>query len=126
MEVHVFALAVFRHLSLSGGFATIDSYYLTAGLEYGVLGFLIYFGMIFVAIYFAGKHCLSPDPLEDEYALLIPASVALVNFVVIKSVFSQQDNHPIIFMLLGMVAALIWRIRNESKMSAIKVSMRRR
>ncbi len=110
----------------SGGFATIDTYYLTAGLEYGILGFLIYFGMILTAIYFAGKRSLSPAPLEDEYALLIPASVALVNFVVIKSVFSQQDNHPIIFMLLGMVAALLWRNRNDSKLSAIRTSMRHR
>lgn len=108
----------------SGGFQTIDTYYLTAGLEYGLLGFLIYFGMILTVIYFAGKRCLSPDPLENEHALLIPASVALVNFVVIKSVFSQQDNHPIIFMLLGMIAVLIWRTRNDLKMPAPQVRRR--
>lgn len=97
-----------------GGFATIDSYYLTAGLEYGILGFLIYFGTLLVAIYFAGKRSLSSGPLEGEYALLIPASVTLLNFVVIKSVYSQQDNHPIVFMVLGMIAALLWRVQKES------------
>lgn len=103
-----------------GGFATIDSYYLTAALEYGLLGFLLYFGTILIAIYFAGKRSLSSAPLDGEYALLIPASITLLNFVVIKSVYSQQDNHPIVFMVLGMIAALLWRLQKEARTSSSK------
>jgi hypothetical protein len=36
-----------------------------------------------------------------------------MNFFVIKSVFSQQDNHPLVFMMLGMVVALVWRIQQQ-------------
>jgi O-antigen ligase len=82
------------------------------GLEYGIIGFLVYYGMILFALYAAGRAALSPQPLKGENSFLIPISVTLLNFIVIKSVFSQQDNHPLIFMVLGMLAALLWRVRN--------------
>jgi len=91
------------------GSMTIDSYYLLIGLEYGILGFLLYYGLFLWAIYLATKKSLSPEPLKDENALLIPAGIALLNFVVVKSVFAQSDNHAIVFMILGMLVALLWR-----------------
>lgn len=97
-----------------GGFSTIDSYFLLVGLEYGVVGFVFYYGVILVALYLAGKRSIHPTPLEGETALLIPVGIALANFVVIKSVFAQQDNHPIIFMVLGMLVALLYRFRYNS------------
>jgi hypothetical protein len=71
--------------------------------------------MILFALYAAGKTALSPHPLKGESGLLIPISVMLLDFIVIKSVFSQQDNHPLVFMALGMLAALLWRIRNSTQ-----------
>jgi O-antigen ligase len=82
-------------------------------LEYGVIGFVLFFGIIFWALFLSGKQIASPRALEREHALLIPVGVALLNFVVIKGVFAQQDNQPLIFMLLGMLAALLWRIKVE-------------
>jgi len=99
----------------NGGFGTIDSYYILIGLEYGVFGFLVYYGMILLGLYEAGRHSLSSRPLNNESSLLIPIAVTLLNFVVIKSVFAQQDNHSIIFMVLGMLVALIWRSKNQQK-----------
>jgi len=49
---------------------------------------------------------------------MIPAGIALVNFFVIKSVFAQSDNHAIVFMILGMVVALLWRLRHASSNSS--------
>jgi hypothetical protein len=98
-----------------GGFITIDSYYLVIGLEYGIIGFALFFGMIFWALFLSGKQIMSPHPLDREHALIIPVGIALLNFVVIKGVFAQQDNQPIIFMLLGMLAALLWRIKTQSR-----------
>jgi hypothetical protein len=91
------------------GSMTIDSYYLLIGLEYGILGFLLYYGLFLFAVYLAAKKSLSPAPLEGENALLIPAGIALLNFIVVKSVFAQPDNHAIVFMILGMLVALLWR-----------------
>jgi len=97
----------------AGGFSTIDNYYLLIGLEYGVIGFVIYYGMFIFALYLAGRKTLSPKPLEGEASLFIPIGIALLNFLVIKSVFAQSDNHPIIFMVLGMLVALLWRYRTQ-------------
>jgi hypothetical protein len=110
----------------AAGFGTIDTYYLWIALEYGIIGFLVYYGMILFAVYTAGKSVLSPQPLNSENALLIPIAVALLNFIVIKSVFSQEDNHPIIFMLLGMLVALTWRIRNTPEAITPQLPVRRR
>jgi hypothetical protein len=97
----------------NGGFGTIDSYYLLIALEYGVIGFIVYYGMIFFALYLAGMRAISPEPLKGETALLIPIGIALANFIVIKSVFAQSDNHPIIFMVLGMLVALLYRSQDK-------------
>lgn len=92
----------------SGGMLTIDNYHLLIILEYGVIGFFIYYGIVIASIIYSGRTALSPK-LEPELTLLAPLCITMANFLVIKSVFSQQDNHPIIFMILGMIAALVYR-----------------
>lgn len=92
-----------------GGMLTIDTYYLTVGLEVGILGFLVYFGMMAAAIYRASRTLVAHP--EGEFEWLGPIAIALVNFIVIKSVFSGTENHPIVFMMLGIVAALAYRAR---------------
>jgi hypothetical protein len=73
--------------------------------------------MMFFALYLAGRRTVSTEPLNGESALLIPIGLALANFIVIKSVFAQTDNHPIIFMILGMLAALLYRFSGKHKHS---------
>jgi len=96
------------------GMLTIDTYYLTVALEYGVLGFILYFGAFLFAVGGATRSVLAPfDRRNREAGFLLPAGICLINFVVIKSVFAQQDNHPLVFMVLGMALALTYRIRKE-------------
>jgi hypothetical protein len=38
----------------------------------------------------------------------------VVTFLIIKSVFSETYNHPIMFMMLGIVMALTYRISQET------------
>ena len=85
------------------------------GLDYGILGMVAYYGMVIAAIYFTAKYAIKNIPRSNDTALLVPLSVALVNFFVIKSVFSQQDNHPMVFMMIGMAAALVYRSQQEAK-----------
>ncbi len=45
---------------------------------------------------------------------LLPIAIALSNFVIGKSVLSQVENHPLVFMLLGMAIALLARAKAEA------------
>lgn len=91
------------------GILTIDTYFLMVALEVGIIGFIAYFGMIIAAGYYGGMALLKSR--DQETALLAPLIIALANFLLIKSVFSQQDNHPLIFVMLGIVVALVWRVQ---------------
>jgi O-Antigen ligase len=89
------------------GILTIDNYYLSILLEIGILGFFVYYGMFLVAIVRGGIRGMRDT---DETTLwVIPAVISLANFVVIKSVLSQQEAHPLVFAILGLVVALLAR-----------------
>lgn len=97
-----------------GEFITVDNYYLTLGLEYGVVGLACFFILFLTPIGLGAKYTIqTAQQKASELQLLAPASVALAEFLVIKSVFSQPDNHPIAFFFLGMTVALVARARQE-------------
>jgi hypothetical protein len=91
------------------GILSIDSYYLTIVLDFGVVGFLIYYGMFIVATVDAVRRAIADKKHDPEIQLLKPLAIALVVFFIIKSVFSEIGNHPVVFMMLGMILALISR-----------------
>ena len=97
------------------GTVTLDSYYITVMIEYGIIGFIVYYGMIAMSIYVAGRYSLVSVGRSKDYGFLVPIAIALLNFFVIKSVFAAEDNHAIIFMFLGMIVALISRLRRETE-----------
>ena len=97
--------------SVSGP-GSIDTYYLSILLEYGVIGFVVFYGIFVMATYYA---CVEVYHGRGAYtALLTPAAITLINFVIIKSVFSQEANHPLIFILLGMTVALVYKNRRSA------------
>jgi len=100
------------------GVLTIDSYYLVLLLEYGVIGFAIWCSLIGLSIFYAGKYGMNYKGESRDLAFLVPTSLALFNFFVIKSVFAQQDNHPLVFIMMGMVVALIYRMRQGAQAAA--------
>jgi O-Antigen ligase len=89
------------------GGITIDTYYLSILLEYGIAGFIIYYGMFAIAIYEAGRRSLFAPSDTEHRTFILPITISLIAFVIIKSVFSQQDNHPVVFMMLGALMALV-------------------
>ena len=91
------------------GFLSIDNYYLDIALEYGVVGFVLYYGIFIAAIYYCVKAKMKVKTEEREFWALAPMAISLVVFIMIKSSFSEQSNHPIVFMILGMVTALAYR-----------------
>jgi len=99
------------------GVQTIDSYYLSILLEYGILGFFIFYGMFVYAIYRCAKATLNLNNSDDEFRYFVPIAISLTNFFIVKSVFSQEDNHALVFMMLGMVVALIHRVGTAHSVS---------
>jgi hypothetical protein len=99
----------------AGQFVTIDNYVINVALDWGVLGLIGYFGM-FLAIgayafrYAMGEATKSRDP---EALYVIPLGISISVFMMVKLVFSQADNDPILFMELGMLVALVWRLKRE-------------
>jgi O-antigen ligase len=89
------------------GLLTIDSYYLSTILEFGVIGFLMYYGSILYSIYLCARGLERAEDKEDY--LLIPLASSLAAFMFTSSVLSETETHPIVFMLLGMTAALVYR-----------------
>jgi hypothetical protein len=93
-----------------GGFLTIDSYYLSILMEYGFLGFVLFYWMFVVAIWQSGRIVVQYRGADREVELLKPIGISVVTFLIVKSVFSEQYNHPIMFMMLGIVVALAYRV----------------
>ncbi|TAJ70624.1 MAG: hypothetical protein EPO51_16130 [Phenylobacterium sp.] len=100
-----------------GGFTTIDNYYLSIGLDYGVLGFLAFYGMFVLAIAAAVRTILkSPAALDTrEKTLLLPLAVSATVFVIIRGVLSQDDNHALAFSMLGFLVGMVYRVRKTAK-----------
>lgn len=96
------------------GVLTIDTYYVMIALEYGALGAIAYFTFIVGGIVYGAKNIQNITRLDLETEYIIPITISLINFFVIKSIFSNQDNHPVVFMMLGMLAALIHRAQQAS------------
>ena len=92
-----------------GGLLTIDSWFLSALLEYGVVGFIVFFGMIVIAVSYAFGALWRARVLDLEISFLIPAAISLVIFVLVRLILSSELNFPIAFMLLGMINALVYR-----------------
>jgi hypothetical protein len=95
------------------GILTIDTYYLVVALEFGVLGFLAFYAFLIIPAIKAGVTLLTNTRPDQEILYLIPLTLSLVIFIVIKSVFSVEANHPLIFMMLGAIFALIARAKAE-------------
>ncbi len=95
------------------GKLTIDNYWLSIALEYGILGFACFMTLMltgaFKAIQFGLK---ARDP---ELKLLLPLGALIVIFITGKSVLSQEDSHALIFMTLGGIAALTHRQAMEAR-----------
>lgn len=108
-----------------GSFITIDNYFIGIALDYGILGIIFWYGIFIIAMIEAGRYSISSRYAgRIEARLLAPLGVTMAAFLVIKWVHGQDDNHPILFMMLGMVAALVYRLRNEApnmEDNAIKV-----
>jgi O-antigen ligase len=96
---------------------TVDSYYINLLLDTGILGFVAYLAF-FLGSSWLGARQVVRAPGERELRLLMPLSVTMVAFVIIKGVLSQDANHPVMFFMVGAIAALIHRSRESERAHA--------
>ena len=99
-------------ISNASDFVTIDSYFLSILVEYGILGFIAYYGIFTIAIYEGSRRYLRDTTADEDQSFLLPITASFIAFIVAKFVFSQQDNHPVVFMMLGALSGLIAARRN--------------
>lgn len=92
------------------GILSIDSYYLDILLEYGVLGFIVYYTMLIFTMIRGFESAEKANLFDREREVLLGLGISLMSFIIIKSSFSEQDNHPLVFMIMGMIVALVHRV----------------
>lgn len=102
-----------------GGELTIDTYILSVALDYGILGFLLFYGAILyvgirVGMFVLNQENPSEDQESQELDYLFPLVVMLFQFLLIKTVLSQEENHSILFMLFGALIAILHRQAEKS------------
>ena len=91
---------------LPGGLLTVDSYIITMLLEYGVIGFLLYFGTLTYGAYkLTGISYRHPGGSGN---IALPLATFFVIAIEVKAVLSQADNVPLVAIFLGLSAAVIW------------------
>lgn len=95
-----------------GGVMTIDTYWLLTALDYGIAGFVLFYGMFVIAVV-AGFRAIIGGLKDREQAMLLPLVISLVVYVVIKSIYAGVENQPTAYMMLGGVAALVYRARRD-------------
>jgi hypothetical protein len=87
-----------------GGLLSVDSYFITVGLDYGLLGLVGFFGMIIYAFTVTARLYLTSDSKEAQFALPLACTLAAMFFI--RLVLSQLDNLPLLCLVLGMAVAV--------------------
>lgn len=95
----------------SQGEGTIDNYLLTVALDLGLVGLAAFILTFAATILVAARESLRA--YDFETSLMVPAAICLSNFLIIKVVLSQMENHTIFFAVLGLTVALIYRVRRK-------------
>lgn len=99
-----------------GGSLSIDTYWLSALLEFGLVGALALLAMLAWTIHAGFLAYLRPDRNMNQ--LGGPIAVALVAFLIIKLVLSQSDNHLLVFVMIAMMVVIRTRMQASPALSA--------
>lgn len=98
------------------GQGSLDSYYINILMDFGPMGFVLFFGMFLYAAWLAARVVIDYQP-KGDMSLLLPFMVCMLQFVIIKSVLGLDHNHPLVFMMLGGIVALSFRAKREGQLS---------
>ncbi|WP_233281530.1 O-antigen ligase family protein [Sphingomonas changnyeongensis] len=99
-----------------GGQVTVDTYIVTLLLDYGVIGFCLFLGIFGLAV--ATMLRISLRPRGREIDIAMPVCAALVAYLVVRLVFAQDDNAPLVYMMLGLASAIAFKAKRQDAESA--------
>jgi len=89
------------------GFLSIDSGFLSTAVDYGVLGFIAFYGTMVLGAGLLIRAGLT-DPSQG-YPLHLAVATTMVVLLNTRLVLSQTDNDQVFFMLVGLTFALLYR-----------------
>jgi hypothetical protein len=89
------------------GKGTVDTYYLTVMLDSGLLALPLFLLTFLIPAWLAFKYYR--DAKTPEQQILAPLSIAIINFVIVKSVLTSEANIPLAFAYVGCVIGLVWQ-----------------
>jgi hypothetical protein len=94
-----------------GGLLTVDSYVITILLDHGVLGLALFAALL---VYLAVKMIqVAWSAKDNDFDIALPLGCAFIVMIEVRLVLSQQDNHAILFTLMGLGAAVLARARRS-------------
>jgi O-antigen ligase len=91
------------------GLLSVDSFYLSLVMDLGFIGLIAFLTMFIYLCWQCVLATIHSYNEDSETSLLMPAAVSLTAFLVIKMVFAQEDNHPIVFVISSMIVGLLYR-----------------
>lgn len=95
----------------SAGVFTIDSFPIVLLVEYGVLGFLVFVGLMLACIYWGIRIYIRADRTEEMVAGAF--AVSLIVFLVTRTVVATGPSPTFAFALCGLIAGLYWRMQAQ-------------
>ncbi|GGI90918.1 hypothetical protein GCM10007973_29030 [Polymorphobacter multimanifer] len=96
-----------------GGSLTIDTYYLSLMLDYGVIALPLFFLIFSSPLFLAFKSVFRKN--DNDVEMLVPMGIGLFNLLIIKSVQSSESNLPVAYILLGVCFALTARMYGNAR-----------
>jgi hypothetical protein len=97
-----------------GSIPSVDSYFITLLVENGVPGCLLFFGAVAIAVWIGVRVYLSDR--DPRGALGSALACSLIAFATYRIALSQTENHPLVFILLGLIFVM-GRLAYERRIS---------
>ena len=89
------------------GKGTVDTYYLTVMMDFGILALPLFLLTFLIPAWLAFKYYRDAKTPEQE--ILAPLSIAIINFIIVKSVLTSEANIPLAFAYVGCIIGLVWQ-----------------
>jgi O-antigen ligase len=93
------------------GLGQIDSYVLSLVVETGILGLVLFLGLLVLPVWYGLRNYLSD--MSEAGALAGALACSFIGFIMNRLVLSQKENHMLVFSLLAVVIVLNYELARK-------------